>query len=65
MQHRRIDLRLLRPQLHKNSAQQRGETNEVEEQQDLVRELHGPRLMAEARQIVEVEPGGAIFPPSC
>jgi hypothetical protein len=47
--------------LHKNPAQQRGETDQVKEQQDLVRELHEQRLMSEAHQIVEVNPGGAIF----
>ena len=42
MQHRRVDLRLLRPQLHKNSAEQRREANQVKEHQDLLRDLHGP-----------------------
>ena len=46
MQHRRVDLRLLRPQLHKNAAEQRGEANQVKQHQDLMRDLHGPTLMA-------------------
>jgi hypothetical protein len=56
MQHRCVDLRFLRPQLDKKSAEQRSEADQVHQYQDLVGELHGPTLMAEVSQIVEVSP---------
>ncbi|MCE3277683.1 MAG: hypothetical protein K0R13_3538, partial [Propionibacteriaceae bacterium] len=46
VQHRCIDLRLLRPHLHDNSAEQCREADHVKEHQYLVRDLHGPTLMA-------------------